>query len=197
MGRFFRDDEEMSASPDVGATLRGAIEDSESLIVVSSPHAARSRWVNAEIQHFRLTGRGDRIFAVIVDGIPNSGDPATECLPLALKAGDWDGLSMPVEPLALDLRIESESRVRTRLAAGLLNLSFDDYGSASSGGGDGACSSGRRQASRLRGRWECWGCVCSTPEGRPARRSGPIGWQAPSRHWGPTRRWRSAPCATC
>src|ERR671911_1048305 len=62
LGRFFRDDEEMSASPDVGATLRGAIEDSENLIVISSPYAAQSRWVNAEIQHFRQTGRGDRIF---------------------------------------------------------------------------------------------------------------------------------------
>ena len=71
LGRFFRDDEELSASPDVGATLRGAIEDSENLIVIASPHAAQSRWVNAEIHHFRQTGRGDRIFAVIVDGIPN------------------------------------------------------------------------------------------------------------------------------
>ena len=116
----------MSASPDVGGTLRGAIEDSENLIVISSPYAAQSRWVNAEIQHFRRTGRGDRIFAIIVDGVPNSGDPTTECLPPALKGGDWDGLSMPVEPLALDLRTESRARVRTRLAAGLLNLSFDD-----------------------------------------------------------------------
>src|SRR3954470_8644559 len=37
LGRFFRDDEEMSASPDVGATLRGAIEDSDNLIVIASP----------------------------------------------------------------------------------------------------------------------------------------------------------------
>jgi hypothetical protein len=126
LGRFFRDDEEMSASPDVGASLRGAIEDSENLIVIASPHSAQSRWVNAEIRHFRLTGRGDRIFAVIVDGVPNSGNPGTECLPLALKAGDWDGLSMPVEPLALDLRTESKARIRARLAAGLLDVSFDD-----------------------------------------------------------------------
>ena len=126
LGRFFRDDEEMSASPDVGAALRGAIEDSENLIVIASPHSAQSRWVNAEIRHFRLTGRGDCIFAVIADGIPNSGIPETECLPMALKAGGWDGLSMPVEPLALDLRTESKARIRARLAAGLLDVSFDD-----------------------------------------------------------------------
>jgi hypothetical protein len=126
LGRFFRDDEEMSASPDVGATLRGAIEDSENLIVIASPHSAQSRWVNAEVQHFRLTGRAGRIFAVIVDGVPHSGNPETECLPTALGAGGWDGMTMPVEPLALDLRTESKARVRARLAAGLLGVSFDD-----------------------------------------------------------------------
>ena len=197
LGRFFRDDEEMSASPDVGATLRGAIEDSESLIVISSPHAAQSRWVNAEIQHFRQTGRGDRIFAVIVDGIPNSGDPATQCLPLALKAGDWDGLSMPVEPLALDLRTESKARIRARLAAGLLNLSFDDLWKREQRRRRWRVLQWSAACSRLSGRWECWACACSTPGGRHARRSGRIGWQAPWRHWAPTHRWRSARCATC
>jgi TIR domain-containing protein len=75
LGRFFRDDDEMPASSDLAATLRGAIEDAENLIVIFSPNAARSVWVNAEILHFRRAGRGDRIFAVVADGIPNSGDP--------------------------------------------------------------------------------------------------------------------------
>src|SRR5258706_16238536 len=49
LGRFFHDDEEMPAAADIAATVRGAIEDSESLIVLCSPRAAQSRWVNAEI----------------------------------------------------------------------------------------------------------------------------------------------------
>ncbi len=49
LGRFFRDNEEMGAAADLGAALRGAIADSESLIVVCSPHAAQSKWVNEEV----------------------------------------------------------------------------------------------------------------------------------------------------
>src|SRR6516165_4696892 len=43
LGRFFRDDEEMGAAADLGATLRAAIEESESLLVVCSPHSAQSK----------------------------------------------------------------------------------------------------------------------------------------------------------
>lgn len=127
VGRFFRDDDEMAATPDIHATVREAIEDAESLIVVCSPHAARSAWVNAEILHFRETGRADRIFAVITDGRPNSEDPQTECYPPALRtprAEDSPALRL-AEPLGLDLRKESFSRTRTRLVAGLLGIEFD------------------------------------------------------------------------
>ncbi|MEQ8405946.1 MAG: TIR domain-containing protein [Oceanicaulis sp.] len=127
LGRFFRDDEEMAASPDIGGTVRGAIEDAESLIIVCSPNAARSKWVDAEIQHFRKTGRERRIFAVMVAGTPNSGDPKTECFPPSLRvASDPDDPeSMPIEPLALDLRKEGRARLLARLAAGLLGVNFD------------------------------------------------------------------------
>src|SRR3954447_26649431 len=53
LGRFFRDDDEMGASTDLGATLRDALENSENLILICSPHSARSKWVNAEIVHFK------------------------------------------------------------------------------------------------------------------------------------------------
>jgi formylglycine-generating enzyme required for sulfatase activity len=127
LGRFFRDDEEMGAAADLGATLRGAIEDSESLIVVCSPYSAQSKWVNAEINHFRRTGRGNNVFAVIVGGVPNSGAQATECLPPALRGVvDPDHPdAAPLEPLALDMRRESRRRACARLAAGLLGVPFD------------------------------------------------------------------------
>jgi hypothetical protein len=56
LGRFFRDDDETGASGDLGATLREALEQSENLIVICSPNAARSKWVNAEIEHFKAAG---------------------------------------------------------------------------------------------------------------------------------------------
>lgn len=127
LGRFFRDDEEMAASPDIGGTVRGAIEDAESLVVICSPNAAQSKWVDAEIRHFRETGRERKVFAVMVAGTPNSGDPKTECFPPSLRvaADPDDPDSMPIEPLALDLRKEGRARLLARLAAGLLEVDFD------------------------------------------------------------------------
>jgi hypothetical protein len=128
LGRFFRDDDEMGASTDLGGTLRDALENSENLIVICSPHSAHSKWVNAEILHFKNSGRGDRIFAVVVDGIPNSDDPESNCFPPALRfeaIGDELLSDRAVEPLGIDLRKERFPRSRLRLVAGLLGISFD------------------------------------------------------------------------
>lgn len=127
LGRFFRDDEEMGAATDLGAALQGAIADAESLIVVCSPDAARSTWVNEEIIHFKRTGRVDNIFAVVVAGTPNSTDEQ-ECFPPALRyaLGDDGTLSdQRAEPLAVDSRKEPFARVLTRLVAGLAQVPFD------------------------------------------------------------------------
>ncbi|MEM9378041.1 MAG: toll/interleukin-1 receptor domain-containing protein, partial [Pseudomonadota bacterium] len=129
LGRFFRDDEEMGAATDLGETLRGAIANSESLIVICSPRSASSKWVNEEVLQFKRTDRASNIFAVIVDGAPNSGDPATECFPPALRFEvDPDGslTNRPTEPLGLDLRKERFARIKTRLVAGLVGINFDD-----------------------------------------------------------------------
>lgn len=128
LGRFFRDEEDMAAASDIAEIVRRAIEDAESLIVICSPRSAQSKWVNAEIQHYRRTGRARKVFAVIIDGVPNSGDPATECFPAALRAaGDPDDPeALPIEPLGLDIRKDSHARACARLAAGLLGVDFDD-----------------------------------------------------------------------
>lgn len=126
LGRFFRDDDEMGASTDLGATLREALDASENLIVICSPHSARSRWVNAEIVHFKDSGK--RLFAVVADGIPNSTDPESNGFPPALAsqpAGEELLSERHTEPLGIDLRKESFQRARIRLVAGLLGISFD------------------------------------------------------------------------
>src|SRR3970282_1270142 len=52
LGAFFRDREELTAAGDLGATIRAALAESDALVLVCSPAAARSRWVNAEIETF-------------------------------------------------------------------------------------------------------------------------------------------------
>jgi hypothetical protein len=128
LGKFFRDDEDMAAASDIAVIVRQAIENAESLIVICSPRSAQSKWVNAEIHHFRRTGRARKVFAVIIDGVPNSGDPATECFPPALRAaGDPDDSdALPIEPLGLDIRKDGRAKACARLAAGLLDIDFDD-----------------------------------------------------------------------
>ncbi|HET6977885.1 MAG TPA: TIR domain-containing protein [Pyrinomonadaceae bacterium] len=128
LGRFFRDDDEMGASTDLGATLRDALDSSENLILICSPHSARSRWVNAEVLHFKNTSAADRIFAVVVEGVPQSDNPELNCFPPALTsqtAGEELLSKLHSEPLAIDLRKESFQRSRIRLVAGLLGISFD------------------------------------------------------------------------
>lgn len=127
---IFRDREELSASTDLTAEIRAALENSQALIVLCSPRAARSRWVNEEILSFKRLGRADRIFAYIIDGEPGSGEPATECFPPALKfhLGPDGVLSdSPAEPIAADARETGDGpdNARLKLIAGLLGVGLD------------------------------------------------------------------------
>jgi hypothetical protein len=114
---LFRDRDELPVSADLGKALEDALAASRYLIVVCSPNAAQSRWVNREIETFVEMGRGDRVFAYIADGEPNGGGER-ECFPPALKAQ---------EPLAADARQQSDGRsdARLKLLAGMLGVSFD------------------------------------------------------------------------
>jgi hypothetical protein len=92
----FRDRDELPLSSDLGGTIEDALRASRYLIVVCTPNAARSKWVNQEIRYFKSLGREDRILAFIVDGEPNaSADPAKaarECFPPGLAvSGGLDG----------------------------------------------------------------------------------------------------------
>jgi eukaryotic-like serine/threonine-protein kinase len=73
---IFRDREELSSATELGTVINAALQDSACQIVICSPDAARSRWVNAEILAFKRLGREQRIFPLIVSGEPNASDIA-------------------------------------------------------------------------------------------------------------------------
>ncbi|MES2859216.1 MAG: TIR domain-containing protein [Pseudomonadota bacterium] len=125
LGAFFRDRDELTASGDLAATIRAALSDSAALIVVCSPAAAASRWVGAEVQAFRDSGRGNRILAFVVEGEPGQAAGEHACFPPPLIAPGEDG--QPVEPLAADARSTADGRERAfiRLVAGLLGIGYD------------------------------------------------------------------------
>ena len=86
---IFRDRDELPTATDLNKVVDEALQRSACLIVICSPHAARSRWVNQEILSFKRWGRADRILCLIVGGEPNAADKpeleAEECFPEALR----------------------------------------------------------------------------------------------------------------
>jgi hypothetical protein len=123
----FRDREELAASSDLAQSVREALAEAGSLIVICSPNGARSQWVNEEIRTFTALGRRNQIQCLIVDGVPHAAstpgvDPRLECLPPALfEAGGH-------EPLAADLRPGQDGAqiAKLKLLAGVLGVGFDE-----------------------------------------------------------------------
>lgn len=107
----FRDRDELPLASDLGSTIQDALKSSRYLIVVCSPHSARSQWVNEEIRYFKSIGRSHRILALIIDGEPHASTmtnpPAEECFPQALRFHVEENGTIsdrPTEPIAGDLR---------------------------------------------------------------------------------------------
>jgi WD40 repeat protein len=133
---IFRDREELAASANLPIRIEEALHQSRTLIVVCSPRATRSRWVNEEIKSFKRLGRTLRIFALIVDGEPNTSDEnkgvaaEQECFPEAMRyriEADGTVSSICEEPLASDVRPGKDGRAnaKLRLLAGILGVGFD------------------------------------------------------------------------
>ncbi|MBI5771423.1 MAG: toll/interleukin-1 receptor domain-containing protein [Verrucomicrobia bacterium] len=128
---IFRDRDELPTADDLGEAVQAALQQSATLIVICSPAAARSRWVNEEAMSFKRLDRADRVFAFIVEGEPNASEPAQECFPPALRfalAPDGRLSPRPVELIAADAREHGDGREDAfiRLVAGLLGVGFDD-----------------------------------------------------------------------
>jgi len=131
---IFRDREELASATDLGQEITDALDRSECLIVICSPAAAASRWVNEEVLVFKRMGRGGRILCLIVDGEPNATDipgrEAEECFCPALRfALDAPGglSSKRTEPIAADVRPghDNTPTAKLRLIAGMLGVGFD------------------------------------------------------------------------
>ncbi len=131
---IFRDRDELASAHDLGRKVNEALAQSANLIVICSPRAADSRWVNDEVLAYKRLGRSERIFCLIVDGEPNASDlpgsTADECFAPALRFQlDTDGqlTREPAEPIAADARPgkDGKANAKLKLIAGLLDVGFD------------------------------------------------------------------------
>ncbi len=131
----FRDREELATATSLGETLVAALEQSACQIVICSPKAAKSKWVNEEILTFKRLGREDRIFCLIVAGEPgaslNHSLAEQECFPDALihKLGkDGQLTTERSEPIAADARPQKDRKrnAMLKLLAGMLGIGLDE-----------------------------------------------------------------------
>jgi hypothetical protein len=99
----FRDREELAASH-LAERIEASMEASAALVVVCSPNAAASPWVEKEIESFVAQGRADRIFAIIANTAPLfdvvGADATPSCFRTVFRADALSGGT--VEPLAAD-----------------------------------------------------------------------------------------------
>lgn len=132
---IFRDLEELRADADLGERLETALRVSACLIVICSPAAARSVWVNEEVRQFKARRGEGHVLALIVAGEPFGTDQPgledQECFPKALRlrvGADGVLTDERIEPSAADVRPGRDSRRRAllRLVAGILGVDLDD-----------------------------------------------------------------------
>jgi tetratricopeptide (TPR) repeat protein len=127
---IFRDLDDMGAGHDLSDRLKRALAASANLIVICSPEAAASTWVDQEIRLFKALHGEERVFAVIVGGEPFASERAQglqrECFPPAIFHRLADGTRG--EPVAADLRPRRDGRdaALLKLVSGLLGVDLDE-----------------------------------------------------------------------
>lgn len=112
---IFIDRAELASSPSLAETIRSALNDSRFLIVLCSPSARASSYVEQEILEFQRLGKKPQILAVIADAGPRHAVEDVFPRPLC-----GDG-----EPLAADFAQDGFSNARLKLIAGILGIGFD------------------------------------------------------------------------
>ena len=106
--------------------LKERLRASKNLIVICSPNSAQSEWVGREIEYFHELGRDEAIHFFIVDGIPNSGDPATECFnPVIKKLALPEILGANIHEKIFHLAWLNRERAYVQLISKLLGVEFD------------------------------------------------------------------------
>ena len=126
---IFRDRDDFTAGHTLTDQTLAALDASRALIVICSPAAAKSHYVNEEIRLFKARHSERFIIPLIVDGKP--GDQEAECFPPSLNYmldGDGNITNEPVALLAADAREEGDGKnlALAKVVAGLLGVSSDD-----------------------------------------------------------------------
>ena len=108
------------------AELQERLRASRNLIVICSPHSAKSEWVGKEIAFFHSLGRTKDIHFFIVDGIPHCGNPDTECFnPIVDTLGLPEILGANIHEKIYRWPWLNRERAYVQLITKLLGVEFD------------------------------------------------------------------------
>ena len=104
--RVFRDDTDLTASPDLWGRIVEALDRSRFLIVTLSPQAAQSQWVDKEVGYW-LAHRGREQLLLVLAAGQLQWDAESECFDRGVSDAAPPVLSepgsLPVEPLFIDV----------------------------------------------------------------------------------------------
>lgn len=106
--------------------LQERLKASKNLIVICSPNSAQSEWVGKEIEFYHQLGRTKQIQFFIVDGIPHSGNPETECFnPIIDTLGLPEILGANIHEKIYRWPWLNKERAYVQLVSKLLGVEFD------------------------------------------------------------------------
>ncbi|MEP3052006.1 MAG: toll/interleukin-1 receptor domain-containing protein [Erythrobacter sp.] len=113
IGKIFRDREDLPAAQSLSKAVRSALDSAKALVVVCSPTAKQSFWVNEEIRYFKEQHPNRPILTALIDGEPEEAFP--------------DALTGEGDPLAADLRKSGDGwRLGfLKIVAGIADLPLD------------------------------------------------------------------------
>jgi len=104
--RVFRDDTDLTASPDLWGRITDALDRSRFMIVTLSPQAAASHWVNKEISYWLAHRGGDQLMLVLAAGELHWDENAARFDPQTSDAAPpalTEPGSLPAEPLFIEV----------------------------------------------------------------------------------------------
>ncbi len=114
---IFRDKTDITSGP-LKKTLSKELQSSRFLIVICSPNAAKSTYVDYEVEQFIHMGRQDRIIPLIIDGIVRARNTEQECFVPSL-------LALEETILGIDLPKLGKRKAFLTVIATMLDIKLD------------------------------------------------------------------------
>ncbi len=115
---IFRDDTGLPAGSNLTVEIQKQLDQSNYLIVICSPNAVKSKWVNKEIEYFKTHRDSTHIIPFIIDGVAKAKSAdEPECFPKALQS---------LEARGANISTFSFERAVIEVIAGALEIDVDD-----------------------------------------------------------------------